>query len=60
MKTYNVEALTSAADKFLEITTTEADFKGSFFMVEQYSVQAVQEIDENTTAVPNRDHALLL
>ena len=47
-------------EKFVEMTTTVKDLERSYFVIEQYSTNAVKEIEEDSTAVPNRGDGVIL
>ncbi|KAF2121391.1 hypothetical protein BDV96DRAFT_609480 [Lophiotrema nucula] len=60
LKEYNVEAVVDSVDRFSEVMKTVPELSGSFFMIEQYSVQGLALKKSEDSAVPFRDDTLLL
>lgn len=60
VKAYDLDALAAAVEKFVELTTTVAEFRASFFMIEQYATHTVQDIPSSDSAFASRDARLLL
>ncbi|GAB1197568.1 hypothetical protein APSETT444_006865 [Aspergillus pseudonomiae] len=60
LKSYNLEALRAAFNAFAEETVANPDFEHSTIMLEGYSNQGVQAIDEASTAYPHRDDTILV
>lgn len=56
----NVSALRQAYEVFSDMLVQEPAFIHSFFLIEAFSVQAVQAVESESTAVPYRDNKLLL
>lgn len=59
-KTYNLDALATMTEKFLTLQHEKAAFGGSWVMIEQYPMRAVQAVDNKKAAVPWRDNVLLI
>jgi len=60
LKSYNISAMRSIYEIFDNGITNEPQLSTSLMMIEGYSVQGVQAIPENSTAVPFRAERLLL
>ena len=56
----NISALRDAYELFSDMLTQEPAFIHSFFMIEAFSMQAVQAVEWSSTAVPYRHNKLLL
>lgn len=60
LNSYNVTAVREVYDAFSRMMVQEPAFNNSFFLLEGYSVQAVQKIPADSTAFAHRDDNLLL
>jgi hypothetical protein len=56
----NISALREAYELYSDMLTQEPAFIHSFFMIEAFSMQAVQAVEWSSTAVPYRHNKLLL
>ena len=59
-KTYNVASIRKMYDEFDSTLNKHPELKGSFFLLEGYSTQAVKALPEESTAFPHRSDELLL
>jgi hypothetical protein len=59
-KAYNMDALVTAVEKFIELTKSVAEFSGSFFQIEQFSTHTVRDIPTSDSAFPSRDARVLI
>ncbi|KAE8376676.1 hypothetical protein BDV26DRAFT_282481 [Aspergillus bertholletiae] len=60
LKSYNLEALRSAFNTFAQVTANNSALTHSTIMLEGYSNQGVQAVDEASTAYPHRDDTILV
>lgn len=60
VKAYNISALVATVERFVEITTENTEFSGSFMMLEQYSSHAVREVNASSASYGLRQDRLLL
>ncbi|CAO2654889.1 Nn.00g116220.m01.CDS01 [Neocucurbitaria sp. VM-36] len=60
IQTYNLDAFARLITKFTTLVTESEDFKNSFLLIEQYPTRAVRAADRRKSAVPWRDHVLLI
>ena len=59
-QTYNLDALAEMTQKFNNLVTEGEEFSHSFVLIEQYSTGGVKAADPSKSAVPWRDHVLLI
>jgi len=59
VKTYNLDALDNMLDRFSRFASENADFAGSFVMIEQYPTQGVRE-RKGHGVVPWRENGVLM
>lgn len=60
LKTFNVPAVRKVYDYIDKSFQEIPEIAGSFFLLEGYSTQAVQAIDEKSTAFPHRNDNILV
>lgn len=60
LKKYNTEALREVYDDIDETFRRVPELAGSFFLLEGYSTQGVQAVDERSTAFPHRGDEILV
>lgn len=60
LKTFNVSAVRKVFDYIDKSFQEIPEIAGSFFLLEGYAVQAVQAVDERSTAFPHRSDNLLI
>lgn len=60
LKTYDIAALRMVYDDIDQTFRQHPQLAGSFFLLENYSTQAVQAIDEDSTAFPHRSDKILV
>lgn len=60
LKSYNITALRKVYDDIDETFQQVPELAGSFFLLEGYSTQGVQAVDETATAFPHRSDEILV
>lgn len=60
VKEHNLDALAEMVDELLRFAVDNSDFAASFALVEQYSMHAVKAKGETDSAIPWREHDLLM
>ena len=60
LKSYNTEAVRKVYNEIDETIQRVPELSGSVFLLEGYSTQAVQAVDERTTAFPHREDNILV
>ncbi|KAF2032599.1 FAD-binding domain-containing protein, partial [Setomelanomma holmii] len=60
VKTYNLDVLAAMVTEFSKFVTKNAEFVGSFVMIEQWPTQAVRAKERGRSLVPWRDNGLLI
>lgn len=60
VKKHNLDALAEMVDELTRFAMSNSEFASSITLVEQYPMQAVKAKDPKDSAVPWREHEILL